>query len=210
MNARIVHLGGDEHQAAQVLLPWFVNGTLDAAEAARVGEHVAQCSACQADVAVQTQWRAVADADAVPAGDVERGWAALRARLDASAAPSPRRRSAPAWWRQPLPLAVAVQAAVILVMASALVALLPPAEPYRALGTAPVVDANAIVVFRADSTQAETSAALRAAGARIVGGPTAADAYLLRLPEPAAPALARLRAERAVASAEALQGEPKR
>jgi hypothetical protein len=100
-----------------------------------------------------------------------------------------------------------VQAAVILVMAFALVSLLSPAEPYRALGSAAVVDANAIVVFRADASQAETGAALRAAGARIVGGPTAADAYLLRLPEPTAAALARLRAERAVASVESLQGE---
>jgi len=78
------------------------------------------------------------------------------------------------------------------------------------LGSATTVDANAIVVFRNDATQAETSAALRAAGARIVGGPTAADAYLLQLPEPAAPALARLRAERAVARVEALQGEATR
>lgn len=210
MNARILRLGGDEHQAAQVLLPWFVNGTLDAAEAAQIGEHVAQCSACQADVAAQAQWRTVAGTDGVPAGDVERGWAALRTRLDAPVVPSPGRRTAPAWWRQPLPLAVAVQAAVILVMASALVALLPSVEPYRALGSATVVDANAIVVFRADSTQAETSAALRAAGARIIGGPTAADAYLLRLPEPAAPALARLRAQPGVASAEPLQGEAAR
>ena len=208
MNARIVHLGGDAHQASQVLLPWFVNGTLDAAEAAEVGAHVAQCSACQADVAAQAQWRAVAAADATPQGDVERGWAALRTRLDAPAAPG--RRAAPAWWRQPLPLAVAAQAAVILVMASALVALLPPAEPYRTLGSATPVDANAIVVFRGDSTQAETSAALRAAGARVVGGPTATDAYLLRLPEPAAPALARLRAQAAVARAEPLQGEATR
>ena len=209
MNARIVRLGGDEHQAAQVLLPWFVNGTLDAAEAAQVGEHVAQCSACQADVAAQTQWRAVAGADSTPRGDVERGWAALRPHLDAPAA-APGRRAALAWWRQPLPLAVAVQAAVILVLASALVALLPPAEPYRALGSATGVDANAMVVFRAASTNAETTAALRAAGARIVGGPTAADAYLLRLPEPAAEALERLRAQAAVARAEPLQGEAAR
>ena len=208
MNARILRLGGDAHQAAQELLPWFVNGSLDAAEAAEVGEHVAQCSACQADVAAQAQWRAAA-ADGMPRGDVERGWATIRTKLDARVATAPRRRGAFAWWRG-LQVAVAVQAAVILVMAFALVSLFTPGEPYRALGSAAVVDANAIVVFRADATQAETSAALRAAGARIVGGPTAADAYLLRLPEPTAPALVRLRAERAVASVESLQGEAAR
>jgi hypothetical protein len=208
VNARILRLGGDEHQAAQELLPWFVNGTLDPAEAAQVGAHVAHCSACQADVAAQTQWRAAA-ADAAPSADVERGWATMRTRLDARVATSPRRRDAFAWWRG-LQVAVAVQAAVILVMAFALVSTIQPAEPYRALGSATVVDANAIVVFRADATQADTSAALRAVGARIVGGPTAADAYLLRVPEPVAPALARLRAERAVASVGALQGEAER
>ena len=209
MNARIVSLTGDEHQGAQLLLPWFVNGTLDAAEAAQVAEHVAQCSACQADVAAQRQLQAVAP-DAAPRADVDRGWAALAARLDAGAGTS-RRRPGPAlaWWRHGLQLAVAVQAAVILVMAFALVALLPAAAPYRALGSAAVVDANAIVVFRADATQAETGAALRAAGARIVGGPTGADAYLLHLPEPSAAAVARLRGERAVASVEALQGAPR-
>jgi len=209
VNARILRLGSDEHQAAQQLLPWLVNGTLDAAEAAEVGGHVARCSACQADVAAQMQWRAVA-ADDAPRGDVERGWATIRTKLDARVATAPRRRSAFAWWRRGLQVAVAVQAAVILVMAFALVSLMTPAEPYRALGGAGVVDANAIVVFRADATEAETSAALRAAGARVVGGPTAADAYLLRLPEPAAPALARLRNERAVASVESLQGEAAR
>nr|HET7858781.1 zf-HC2 domain-containing protein [Caldimonas sp.] len=203
MNARIVRLGGDEHQAAQQLLPWLVNGTLAKTEAAQVGAHVAQCSACQADLAAQTHWRTLA-ADAAAHGDVDRGWAALRAQLDVAPTAAPR---AQPWWRQGLQLAVAVQAAVILVLAFALVSLLRPAEPYRALGSAAVVDANAIVVFRADATEAETSAALRAAGARIVGGPTAVDAYLLRLPDPTAAALARLRAERAVASVESLQGE---
>jgi hypothetical protein len=208
VNARIVRLGGDEHQAAQQLLPWLANGTLGKAEAAEVGEHVAHCSACQADLAAQIHWRTLAPDGAAPA-DVDRAWAALRARLDVAASPAPR-PAALQWWRQGLQLAVAVQAAVILVMAFALAWVLRPAETYRALGSAAVVDANAIVVFRADATQAETSGALRSAGARIVGGPTAVDAYLLRLPEPTAAALARLRAERAVARVESLQSEAAR
>ncbi len=208
MNARILRLGSDAHDAAQELLPWLVNGTLDGAEAAQVREHVAQCSACQADVAAQLQWRASAAAEHAPDGDVERGWATLRAQL--GGAEPTRQRRAPAWWRHGLQLAVAVQAAVILVLAIALVSVLKPAEPFRALGSAAAVDANAIVVFRAGATQAETSAALREAGARVVGGPTAADAYLLQLPEPTAAALARLRAARAVASVASLQGEAAR
>ena len=52
--------------------------------------------------------------------------------------------------------------------------------------------------------------ALRAADARVVGGPTVTDAYLLRIPSLDADALARLRAEPAVARVESLEGEPAR
>ena len=43
MKARILPLDSAEHRSAQELLPWFVNGTLDAAEASSVGRHIAGC-----------------------------------------------------------------------------------------------------------------------------------------------------------------------
>ena len=44
-------------------------------------------------------------------------------------------------------------------------------------------------------------------GARIVGGPTVTDAYLLRVANPTPEVLARLRAQPGVLSVEALQEE---
>ena len=98
----------------------------------------------------------------------------------------------------------------VLVLASAWL-FLPPADSYRTLGAAGAPPAaNALVVFRPDATEAEMRRALRAADARVVGGPTVTDAYLLRIPALDAEALARLRAEPAVARVESLEGEPAR
>ena len=210
MTARILPLNSEEHRIAQELLPWFVNGTLDAAETAQVAAHLAQCGVCQADVAVQSSLRS-APVDAASSGDVDRAWAALRSRIDLpTRALSRGAMTAGAWWRRGLQLAVAIQAVVILVLSVALFSLLAPAEPFRALGAAPAVEANALAVFRADATEAQVRAALRAAGARIVDGPTSADAYLLRLADAAPATLARLRAQPGVASVESLEGEPAR
>jgi hypothetical protein len=129
-------------------------------------------------------------------GDVDRDWAALRSRLE------PRRSAAPRantrglqrwahWW----PVAVGFQCAVVLGLVIALVIAVRQPEPYRALGagaSAPV--ANALVVFRPDATEAQIRAALRASGARLVGGPTVTNAYLLQMPEPGPDALNGLRA----------------
>jgi hypothetical protein len=211
VNARILTLDSDEHRIAQELLPWFVNGTLDVGEASQVKAHVAQCGRCQADAAAQAELRAAA-ADVAPHGNVELGWAALRSRLDAAPA-VPRRSAGPArpWWRQWLPLALALQTAVMLVLAVALAGVSSRTEPYRTLGAAPALaEANALAVFRADATNAQMSAALRAAGARIVGGPTVTDAYLLRLGDLRPDTLARLRAQPGVLRVESLQGEPAR
>ncbi len=208
MKARILRLDSDEHRAVQALLPWYANATLDAAERARVDTHLGQCERCQADVEFQRHLRA--SPVATPPGDVERGWVALRARLDA---PAPARSAPPparAGWLAPrwLPLALGLQAAFVLILATAWLALPRQAE-YRTLGAAQGAPAaNALVVFRPDATEAEIRRALRAADARLVGGPTVTDAYLLRVPDLGAPVLARLRAEPAVARVESLEGEP--
>lgn len=209
MKARILPIDSDEHRAAQELLPWLVNGTLEGDEAAQASAHIAGCARCQADVATQTALRDAAGGEASPAGDVERGWAAMRRRLHPA---SPRMPAiARPWWKQALPIAFGLQAVVVLGLAVTLVGVAPRNEPYRALGAAaPSAAANALAVFRADATEQQMRNALRAAGARIVGGPTVTDAYLLRLNDPSAATLARLRAQPGVSRAESLQGEAAR
>jgi anti-sigma factor RsiW len=209
MKARILPLDSAEHRAAQELLPWFVNGSLDVAERAQVTTHLGHCPRCQADVAAQAELRALSPS-AEPSTSVDRDWASLRARLD-PVATVPRHVSLPRarpWWRPGLQIAVALQAAVMLLLAVALVGVSSRNEPYRALGAVPAAsEANALVVFRADATEQQLREAVRAAGGRIVGGPTLSDAYLLRLNDVAPAALARLRGRPGVLKVESLQGE---
>jgi anti-sigma factor RsiW len=213
VKARVLHLDSDEHGAVQAVLPWYANGTLDAAERAEVEAHLGDCARCRADLEFQRHLRATPAREALP-GEIDRGWLALRAQIEAPAAeparptPAHDRRSTPRWW----PLALGLQAAfvVVLMVASAWL-FLPRPDAYRTLGAAAAPPAaNALVVFRPDATEAEMRRALRAADARVVGGPTVTDAYLLRIPALGADSLARLRAEPAVTRVESLEGEPAR
>nr|MDP9168950.1 zf-HC2 domain-containing protein [Actinomycetota bacterium] len=203
MKARILALDSDEHRDVQTLLPWFVNKTLDDLEAARVEAHVAGCVRCQGDAAWQGRLRDTcglgARADDA-ASNVDRGWSALRPRLDAKPpAPAPRTpraagRAPQPWLRWPRSL-VASHVGVVLLTALVLFGATRPNEPYRGLGSpAPTVtEANVVVVFKPGATETQIRAALRASDARLVGGPTVTDAYLLHLSDPGPGELARLR-----------------
>jgi len=209
VKARVFQLDSDPHRAAQTLLPWYGNSTLDAEERIWFEAHLGECPRCQADVEFQRHLQALPAA--VPAGAADRGWLALRARLDAKPAADIRPATkAGGWTRRWLPLALGLQAVLVLALATVWLAPQQSAE-YRTLGSAAsVTTANALVVFRPEATEAAIRQALRAADARIVGGPTVTDAWLLRLPDRGAGSLARLRAEPAVARIESLEGEPAR
>jgi len=211
VTARVLPLDSDEHRLAQELLPWFVNGTLEDDESARIAAHLAQCGRCQQDAREQAALRSAFPPSA-PGGDLERLWASMRGRLGAPAAPAaPARPLQPAGsvprWRPGWRSALALQSLVIVVLAAALAGVTSLREPYRALASSAAVDADALVVFRADATSAQMRDALRAADARIVGGPTVTDAYLLRFGAAGGDALARLRAEPAVVRVESLRAE---
>jgi anti-sigma factor RsiW len=211
MMARVLSLDSEEHRRTQELLPWFLNETLDADEAAGVAAHLEHCARCQADAAAQAALRAIAVDEGQP-DSLDRDWAAVRVRLDPQREQARRSFAPRPWWRHGLQLAAGIQAAVILLLAVVLVGVsLPSREPYRALGaTVSDPEANALIVFRADASEKDMREALRGAGARIVGGPTASNAYLLHLSDPRARTLASLRAQPAVARAESLLGGPPR
>ena len=228
MSGRILRLGGDEHDIVQLLLPWVDGGHLDAAEAARVAVHLSSCARCQADVAWQRRLRAAAaDApalDVASAGsdatvDVDRGWAALRGRLDAAAAragasparpPRPPRHAAPWWagWRW----VVALQSTVIVGLAALAILMVPRDDAYRALGSpGRAGDASIVVVFRPDASEQQIRQALRDSDVRLVDGPTVTGAYLLSAaPARHAAAIERLRAHGAVLRVESLAAGPAR
>jgi len=209
--ARVIHLETDEHQAVQSLLPWYVNGTLDAEEAARVDGHLAQCARCQADLAWQQELRAAApDSDPASTAEVDRHWAALSQRLSTAATTSPPRPNAVAAWFRArwLPLAAGLQGVVVLALVLAWWNVPQREEAFHALGAAPTATAaNVLVVFRPTATEADIRRVLKANRAQLVGGPTVTNAYLLRLSGLSGDALARLRADGAVMRVESLEGD---
>lgn len=208
MKARILPLDSAEHRSTQDLLPWFVNGTLGTDEASAVSSHLAQCERCRTDALEQAQLKAsvfVSPAE----GNVDRDWAVLRSRIKgAPRSPAREPQAATFWaWRRWLPLTVAVQGAFMVALILVLIGGSLRDERYRALGERPAAfEANAVAVFRNDATNQQMRAALHAVGARIVGGPTVTDAYLLRITNATPEALSRLRTQPGVLSVEVLQG----
>lgn len=201
----LVHLHGDPHDQTLKLLPWYLNGTLDDAEAAMVEAHLAECAGCAREAERE---RALRTGVASLGADVDQGWAALRARL-VEPAPPPRR----ALWGRRVAMGWAVGGALAasLVGAIAISALRPAAPtgaPYHVLG-APTVQggsANALVMPAPGMTAARLGEALTRAGARITDGPLASGGYLVRIaPTGRTRALEQLRRQPDVLMAEPLE-----
>jgi hypothetical protein len=179
--AEIFPFRPSEHDTVQQLLPWHINGTLSADETARVEAHLAECEDCRADLAAE---RDLAREVALLPLDVEDGWQAMALRLGEEPAGNVRRfpllrRTVPLGWAVGGALAASVALAV------ALVGLQQPApadQTFHTLGSpSAAAPGQMIVLFRPDTTEQQMRAILSAQGARIVDGPTAAGAYVLRI-----------------------------
>lgn len=196
------------HDQAEQLLPWYATGQLDAADRAQVERHLLSCGDCRQQLKLE---RRFIDEFQGLAPEVDSGWARLRARVAAPALKAPRRRHALreiwAMLTRPAVAALAVaQIAFVVIAGAAFLSLGRPA--YHVLGSPPVAaDANAIVIFRAETREGEMRRALGGAGATIVGGPTAADAYLLHVAAAdRQDAIARLQADDNVQLAQPIDG----
>lgn len=99
-----------DHETVDALLPWFVNGTLDDSERAKVEAHVADCDACRDNIALLRDIQTAVNRDAatplVPAPRPER----LFAKIDAA---EPRNRGGRRAW-----VAAAGVAALVVVAAA--------------------------------------------------------------------------------------------
>jgi hypothetical protein len=217
------------HPAAQDVLPWLANGTLAGTELERVQAHVETCADCRADLALLRTVHAAGPAPGLEF-DPDRALARLMPRLDAAPVEEdapvpcavPEAPSLLQRWRDRLAAndrtwlraAVAAQFCAIAVLGALLAR--PAAQPdaahdYRVLGAAGANGAARLVVtFRPDTTEAELRRIVRGSGARIVGGPTVTNAWLVGADGQLTPVLARLRAEPAVTLAEplSLDGRP--
>ena len=198
------------HRETEELLPWYVTGQLEMGEQALVDQHVLSCAHCRRQLAFE---RRMIDEFATLSPEVDSGWWRMRQMIEA------RRPSlwdkiladAAALWQgfnRPAVAALAFTQLAFVVVAGAL--LLSLSRPsYRALGSAPPPpDANAIAMFRPDTTESQLRALLQANGASLVGGPTDADAYLLSVPASSREVvLTKLRADRHVTMAEPIDGD---
>ncbi|MEP6982280.1 MAG: zf-HC2 domain-containing protein [Sphingomicrobium sp.] len=172
------------HDEAEELLPWYANGQLDEADRARVDAHLSSCAYCRQQLALELRF---IDEFQEMTPEVESGWGRLRARIEAPVPVRPKNRSAFAeFWASLSRPAVAgfvvAQLAFVIVAGWTLISLSRPDYHTLSSASAPTsAAANVIVIFRADATEEDVRAVLKAAGASIVGGPTAANAYLLHV-----------------------------
>jgi hypothetical protein len=106
--------------------------------------------------------------------------------------------------------ALAAQLALV-VTAGGLALYFAQPQQYHVLGSAPVpASANLVVVFKPDIREEQLRRLLDASDASFVGGPTDADAYLLRVPAEARnDALIKLRGRPEIVMAEPIDGEVK-
>jgi anti-sigma factor RsiW len=199
----IIHLNDDPHARTQSLLSWYVTGVLEDKEAAEVEAHLGACAECREDFEMET---ALARRIRTLPSDIEGDdWAALQAAID-GAKTAPRKA---AWWRRSTggPMARAASLAILIPILA--FALARPQLIYRTLDAAPSASpGNLIVIFRPDSSEAALRTILMQNQARIVDGPTPADAYVLRVAAGRrAAVLARLRSDRDISLAGPIGGD---
>ena len=221
MTGHIISLHGDLHDDACALLPWYVTGRLEAEDVARVEAHLSICPQCQADLAGERRLHAALAELDEPTGNADDGFAALRGRLTPQPAPvsaPPMQRRVEGLgrqWRQSAPWlrwAVAAELALLVLAGAAFAVSHRVAAPqYRTLGAAPEpAAANVVVVFRPDVRESDMRRTLRDTQARVVDGPTAADAYLLHVaPAGRTAAVERLRHQATIVLAEPIDAGEK-
>lgn len=228
------------HQRIWELLPWYVNGTLLDAEREKVEEHLAGCSRCRAETETcRRTAQALRNLGEVAPSPHPVQFQRVLARLgEAEAAGREhhgRRRRAGSFLQagpRPLWMALAAQAAVILVLAGMLVwdrlhtvpdtapnttSNIAPASPpavYRTLSDpAPQPDPGAArlrVMFSPGATEKEIRALLGAVRGEIKAGPSPMGLYTVEVPagsDPLSVVLVRLRSEPQVTFAEPAAGE---
>jgi hypothetical protein len=189
----------DQHQRATGLIPWYVNGTLEATEAAKLGAHLDGCAACRSDYETQLRLFEAMQADTTLVFAAEPSFKKLMARIgthedagemaagdrapmmamtDVPAAP--RRYGGAARW---LAAAVVLEGLGLGVGAwawhshsatpgSAYMTLTAPEPSYR--------DSPRIrVVFRSGLSVGGLGTILHEAAAHIIDGPTDANVYTL-------------------------------
>lgn len=173
----------DKDEALDLLLPWYVNGTLAGEELRQVEAYLARSSHARDEVALLRELRQQVKDETREAGPGELGLQRLKRQIkqDAGRAGQSARRTAAVagFWR---PLAVAACLAVV-VQAGVMIGLTggPGSEVDIAGGSADLGAPMLQVTFAPDATEMEMRDVLQAAGASIADGPNTLGVYRLRL-----------------------------
>ena len=182
-----------EHERADALLPWFVNGTLDEGELDFVNNHLSRCVECRHAVALELDLaRIIAAPTAIPRPDFE----SLHGRLHDT-----QRRRVGAWLT-----GVAVSASVLIVV-SLLLTLPLRDDEYKGLTSPPAIAPGFVVqvVFAPQTTEHELRNLLLEGDGKVIEGPSSRGVYRVSLPTEADAAVysARLASHPAVRFVEA-------
>ena len=194
------------HEELELLLPWYVNGTLEAAERAALDDHLAGCVRCRAELAREEGLAATLRAaeDVAPAPHPAQ-LARLLGRLDGEPRAERLPRLAALWAGTPRPVRWAVAAQALLVLALAAVtgwraggadparetaAVQTPAAEFRTLAdtapeapaAAPAGAARLRVLFAEETSARAVRAILQRVGGRIVDGPSPLGVYTVEVP----------------------------
>jgi anti-sigma factor RsiW len=190
---KIIRFRGDRHRQTQEALPWYVTDQLDDGERADVETHLADCEACRRELETERDLaRQVVD---LPL-NADASWEAVRRRMRPRSRSSKLQGLADALQRtfaRPTRLGWVVAAqALVLAAAGVAYTALPQRVPaaYHTLSAPPAYGAgNVIAIFRPDISEEHIRATLIANHARVVDGPTASGAYVLRVPDADRPAI---------------------
>jgi anti-sigma factor RsiW len=211
MTGQVLRFGSSVHKVVDAILPWYVNGTLEGEELEGVRRHLRECELCRREAKwLRELHAACVAAESVPGAS--NAFRDLRRRLetpspDKRLGHSPRVAGRSNWTRW----ALAASVAIAVVLGGSLLRDTSAPALYRTLGApggSAQTNGSMIVVFDPATTEAELRRILRSADARVVDGPTQANAYILDIPAAERQvALRALRAQRAVVLAEPLLPE---
>lgn len=175
-----------DHDELDLLLPWFVNGTLKGAEREMMDRHVADCAECRENAVVLRRMQAAVNEDVtIPMPPRSRFDELLAAvdRQDAAAAPT-------AWLT---PRAIAAGVAIAIIGALALVSrfdstpdTVPVFETATSVDTTAVTDYVFAIEFQPNITAARRAAIIAAFGGTELGADDQPHVVRVAVPVPAA------------------------
>jgi hypothetical protein len=187
MNGRILPFEPRGHEEALRLLPWLVNGSLEAEERGWVDAHVAGCADCRRERALLEDLHAACLQEEESDAGVDAGWRRVRTGVQPrAAAPSPWQAWRRQWAHTPrwVGWTLAAQAALVVAFGGLLAMGMPrvqaPAATYRTLGATST--GSLMVMVDPAMREGQWRGLLQASGARIIDGPNAAGAYVLAVP----------------------------